>query len=279
MSFTQIFVLSFIQGVTEFLPVSSSGHLAILAPLTGWKDQGLFTDVLLHVGTLGAIFTYFWKDIISLFKGVFHLFNRKETHERKLLMALVIGTIPAVIVGLLIQSLGLKNRDVTLIAINLVIFGLLLGLADRAGSHHLRRSDMTLVRALMVGFGQAAALFPGVSRSGGCLTMLRLMGFDRETGTRFTFLLAIPAIIAAATLTGYNAYKDGSQFDLFSETNLLLVGLSFIFGLLAIWGMLRIVRRRCLTPFVVYRLVLGTCLYLWAKGYAFTSLLPNLPIS
>lgn len=276
MDFLQIALLSFIQGVTEFLPVSSSGHLALVPSLTGWKDQGQFLDVALHVGTLGAVCVYFIKDIFYMFIGFIQRLFGKRTEGGELAVNIIIASIPAVIVGLSFQYTGLSFRSVPLIAANMAIFGVILGLADKAGASSGRISKMTYAQAFLIGIGQSIALIPGVSRSGACLTISRLMGFERIDATRFTFLLAIPAIAGAACLTGYQAYHS-SQMMTFGRDALWLMGGAFFFGLFSIHFIIRYLRNGTFMPFVFYRLALGGILYLWTKGYLSFNLTPVLP--
>lgn len=261
MPFINLVILCFIQGMTEFLPVSSSGHLILLPHLFHWTEQGLEVDVALHVGTLCAVFIYFWSDLqamlISCFRYVMSGFKNDCYDEHvKLAFCLIIATIPAVAVGFTLKKLGLDDvRKVLVIGMTSIVFGLLLYLADRFGRKEYTTKDMTVARGFVIGIAQAIALIPGTSRSGICITAGRFLGFDRVASARFAFLLSIPAILGAATLTGYDAYKAGTSVVLSEIATGILF--SMIFGLAAIHFMITFLTRHSLTPFVIYRLLLG----------------------
>ncbi|MCP4923826.1 MAG: undecaprenyl-diphosphate phosphatase [bacterium] len=260
-----IIFLSFIQGLTEFLPISSSGHLVLIPHLLGWEDQGLLLDVAMHVGTLLAVVAYFWRDIKDMFFALPSLlkgdFSSQETNR---ILQLCLGTLPAVALGLLITTLDLKTRSVTMIACNLIIFGLLLKWADWKGEQTRTIREMTYKKAFLVGCAQSITLFPGVSRAGICLTATRFFGFKRHDAAKFTFLLSIPAITAAATNTGYKAFKAGELAGHLGDV-FLFIFFSFLFGLGAIAFMMRWLQKSNVNVFVIYRLALGIFLlgYFW----------------
>lgn len=261
MPFFQLLVLCFIQGMTEFLPVSSSGHLILLPTLFHWTEQGLELDVAMHVGTLCAVFLYFWSDlkdmIVSCFRYVTSGFSRDRCDSHvQLALCLVIATIPAIIVGFSLKKMGMGDiRQVAVIGITSIVFGLVLYLADHFGRRTHDIKDMTISRGFIIGMAQAVALIPGVSRSGICITAGRFLGFDRVSCARFAFLLSIPSIIGAATLTAYDAYKD--QVPLVIGEVVWGIVFSMLFGLLAIHFMITFLTRHSLTPFVIYRVLLG----------------------
>lgn len=256
MTLDQILLLSFIQGVTEFLPVSSSGHLVLVPALCGWKDQGLMMDVAAHVGTLGSVLIYFHKDVISLFKGFFSLLKRKYNEDTQLLLNLIIATLPVVLLGLFFEKMvGDAFRSVTLIAWMSIIFGIVLYAADKYGHLVETVADTNGKRALYFGFAQCVALVNGVSRSGACLSIGRLMNYKRADAARFAFLMAIPTLSAAGLLKGYQLVKTG-DFSMIKDASLIM-GFSFVFGFCAIAFMMRWLQRSTLTPFVIYRVLLG----------------------
>lgn len=252
----QIIFLSIVQGITEFLPISSSGHLILVPKLFGWKDQGLTLDVAVHLGTLGAVVIFFWRDVLRLMKGSIKLLQGQKTHDGHLVLALCLGTIPAVIFGLYLSSLGTEGlRSYSVIGWTSIIFGLALYAADRFFKEEMTMHSLTLSHAWWIGVAQAFALIPGTSRSGVTITMGRTLGLTRVEAARFAFLLCIPSIIAAATLTGYKAVK--AQEVLMIQDLILAITVSFFAGLMAISFMIRWLRRSNFTIFIVYRLCLG----------------------
>jgi undecaprenyl-diphosphatase len=256
MTLEQILLLSFIQGVTEFLPISSSGHLVLVPALCGWKDQGLMFDVAAHLGTLGSVLVYFYKDVIALFKGTFSLLRGRVNENTKLLINLVIATIPVVLLGMVFEKWGGDAlRSVTVIAWGGIIFGLILYAADRYGQMIETVADTNLKRAVYFGLAQCVALVNGVSRSGACLTAGRFMNYKRADAARFAFLMSIPTITAAGVLKGYEFVKIGDM-SLLNDA-LLVMAFSFFFGFCAIAFMMRWLQKSTLTPFVIYRLLLG----------------------
>ena len=258
MDFYHTLVLSLIQGLTEFLPVSSSGHLILLPKLTGWQDQGHIIDVCAHVGTLGAVLVYFYRDVWAMVQGLYKGALGRPNGATYLALTLVVATIPAVLFGLLISMMGGTPRSEIMVAINAILFGLLLFYADRVGKQEKTLKDVTYGSAILMGLGQMVALIPGVSRSGAVLTTARILGFTRAEAARYAFLMAIPAILGAGTLTGYKLYKEGGL--VLDASCQLTIAFSFLFGLMAIHFMMWWLRRTTMTAFVVYRLVLGAVL-------------------
>jgi len=272
MTLDQILLLSFIQGVTEFLPVSSSGHLALVPALCGWKDQGLMMDVAAHVGTLGSVLIYFYKDVISLFKGFFSLFKGKLNDNTQLLFNLLIATLPVVLIGFFFERVvGESLRSVVIIAWMGIIFGILMYIADKCGKLVETVADTTAKRALYFGLAQCVALVNGVSRSGACLTIGRFMNYKRTDAARFAFLMSIPTLTAAGSLKGYQLVKAG-DFSMIKDAAMIM-GFSFIFGFCAIAFMMRWLQKSTLTPFVIYRILLGFFLLL----SVYTGFLSSLP--
>ncbi len=256
MTLEQIVLLSFIQGVTEFLPISSSGHLVLIPSLCGWQDQGMMMDVAAHIGTLGSVLLYFYKDVASLFKGSFSLLKGQFNENTQLLFNLIIATIPVVILGFIFEELvGGAFRSVTIIAWTGIIFGIILYVADRYGRLIETVGDTTLKRALFFGIAQCVSLVNGVSRSGSCITVGRFMNYKRTDAARFAFLMSIPTITAAGTLKGYKLFKSG-DFSMLNDAA-LMIAFSFFFGFCAIAFMMRWLQKSTLTPFVIYRILLG----------------------
>lgn len=256
MSIEQIIVLAIVQGISEFLPISSSGHLILIPVFSGWKDQGLVTDVMVHVGSLFAVLVYFWRDVLRLTIGGLQLLRMRMTDDGRLALYIVLATIPAVIFGLVLKTTGLlaEIRGIKIVAWNAIIFGLLLLIADKVGRRVKAMEDMTLMPALIIGLAQALALIPGTSRSGITITAARFLGFERAEAARFSFLLGIPAIAGAGILTVKDFYDSGESIP---TDALWAGGLTFISALLAIAFLMAVVRRMSFTPFVIYRFFLA----------------------
>lgn len=261
MSIFDVFILSFIQGLTEFLPISSSGHLILLPKLFGWQDQGLELDVAVHIGTLCSVLIYFrqqiWEMISDSLAYIFSgLAERLYTPSVHMSLLVIIGTIPAVIFGFILKKIGQDIvRDVKVIAFTSIFFGILLYLADRLVQRFHTLNSLTMGKGVFVGMAQALALIPGTSRSGACITAGRFLGLDRVTAARFAFLLAIPAILGAGVLTSLDAIKSGIPL-LTIEVGCAVL-FSFVFGLLAIRFMMSYLAKYSLVPFAIYRVLLG----------------------
>jgi undecaprenyl-diphosphatase len=259
----QIVVLAMVQGITEFLPISSSGHLALVPALTGWPDQGLAMDVAVHVGTMFAVVLYFWRDVASAALGCVHLVDGRSSSSSRLALYLIVGTIPLAIVGGAVVALGLDKylRSIEVIGWASIIFGLLLYFADRAGMTLRRLEHMTVGAAVAIGMAQTLALIPGASRAGVTMTAARLMGFERQAAARFSMLLSIPAILAAGVLKSRELYESG-QFAFGSDVA-IAAALAFAIALASIAVLMFWLRRAGFTPFVVYRIMLGAGLLWW----------------
>lgn len=252
----QIIVLAVVQGITEFLPISSSGHLILIPYLTGWPDQGQFTDVMVHLGTLGAILVYFWRDVGQLVSGTLKLFKGDVTPEGRLALYILAGTIPAVAFGFVLEKLNMPDleRNVAVVAWNTIFYALLMLIADWYRPQDKTIKDMTLVSAMIIGVAQALALIPGTSRSGATITAGRFLGFARPDCARFSFLLGIPAISAAGALKLIEAIGSGEKIGI---DTLECAGLTFLAGLAAIAFLMALLKRVSLLPFVLYRMALG----------------------
>ena len=256
MPIEQIVVLAIVQGITEFLPVSSSGHLILIPIFTGWPDQGLETDVMVHVGSLAAILVYFWRDVLMLIGGGLNLLRLRMTDEGRLALYIVAATVPAILFGLLLLQIGILDnlRGIEVIGWNAIVFGLLLLIADSVGARLKRMEDMRFGPAMMIGLAQALALIPGTSRSGITMTAARYLGFTRPEAARFSFLLGIPAMAGAGLLTAIEANENGNGI---SMDQMLTAFLSFLSALVAIAFLMAVVRRMSFLPFVLYRFLLG----------------------
>lgn len=260
MTFLQMLLLAIVQGVTEFLPISSSGHLILLPVFTGYADQGPMIDIAVHVGSLLAIIAYFFKDVVTLGRGGFASIGiGSAPAERRLFWWIVIGTIPAVLVGLFLKTGGYLDgfRSTTLVGINLIVYGVLLGIADRVGQQVKSFEDMTLKDGLIVGIAQAMALIPGTSRSGVTMTAARFLGYSRVEAARFSFLLSIPAVAGAGILIVPDLMEASG--DLLQEA-LITGALTFVAAFATMTFLMRFLRKASMMIFVIYRVLMGAAL-------------------
>jgi undecaprenyl-diphosphatase len=261
MALSQVIVLAIVQGLTEFLPVSSTAHLYLTSWLLGWKTETLNFDISLHIGTLLAVVIYFLPDWIQIIGQGFGLqigHDEDLKLNRMLLWLLVIGTIPAAIAGVLLDKYAETNwRNPVLMGAMLVLVGILIWLADR-GARHLRHiGSINLVDALFVGIAQAFAVIPGVSRSGSTISAGLAGGLTREAAARFSFLLSTPIIAGAAAKDLYDTYKESGLSGFVNPTFLIGVGVAAVTGWIVIAWFLHYLRRSSLMPFVIYRIVFG----------------------
>lgn len=261
MDFIQIFVLALVQGISEFLPISSSAHLILVPLLTDWQDQGLAFDVAVHVGTLGAVIAYFYKDIVRiLIAWSKSLVGGGLTPDAKLAWAIGLGTIPVGIVGLLFKDfIEIYLRSPLVIATTTVVFAILLWIADRTGDRLRDEYDIRWLDVLLIGISQALALIPGTSRSGATMTAALFLGFTRQAAARFSFLLSIPVILLAGGLLTKDLLESAVPVD---WTALVLgIVLSAISAWLCIHYFLKFLSSIGMLPFVIYRLALGIFLF------------------
>jgi len=274
MSIEQILVLAFVQGLTEFLPVSSSGHLILIPALTGWQDQGLITDVMVHVGSLFAVIVYFRRDVGDLCLGFVEVLQGKVTARSRLLSLILLATLPALIFGAILKFSGVsaRIRGAEIVAWNAVIFGALLYLADRYGERLRTMADITMKPAMVIGIAQAIALIPGVSRSGITITAARSLGFKRDEAARFSFLLGIPAISVAGLFTAFEAWQAG---DGVPSDALLAAFFTFFAALAAIAILMAVVKRTSFLVFVIYRFALAFVLFAMIYNW-FPGVLPSI---
>jgi undecaprenyl-diphosphatase len=265
LDFFQVTILAVLQGATEFLPVSSSGHLILPSLLFAWHDQGLTFDVAVHVGTLFAVLIYFRDELQRLvFALILSVFQRKNSEDSKLAWMLLAATIPAGLSGLLLASqVEQYSRSLILIGVTSIGFGLLLFVSDRFGSKQRTLADMNWKTALLIGFSQVLALIPGTSRSGVTMTAALFCNLDRAAAARFSFLLAIPIITASGLLRGIQLLQaDTESVEWF--VLLYAIFISAVVAYLCIRYFLQLIERFGFLPFVIYRVLLGIALILLA---------------
>ena len=242
--FVEIFLLSIIQGVSEFLPISSAAHLILISSIYEFKNQSLLIDISLHLGSLIAILFYFRDDIFNLKKN------------KNLFYKIVIGTTPIIIFGYLVYITNLIDffRDIKVVAWATLFFGILLYIADKNKFLKKMDTDFNLKSVLIIGLFQVLALIPGVSRAGITITAGRILGFNRTDSAKISFYLSIPALLGASALGIKDLFKESIEFNL-----LVLIGifLSFIFSLLTIKIFLKFIKKFSLNIFVIYRIILS----------------------
>jgi undecaprenyl-diphosphatase len=252
-------VLALIQGLTEFLPISSSAHLILPSQLWGWEDQGLAFDMALHLGSLVAVLFYFRRDLWNIARAMLtQVGGGPVSEESKLGWHIIIATIPVLIAGLLFEEVAETSlRSVTVITATTLFFGLLLGIADRAGSQHHTLAQVTWKISLIIGLAQMFAIIPGTSRSGVTMTAALFCGLQRQSAARFSFLLSIPTIGAAASMALLELL---GQPDLNWSELLYAMAMSAVTALACIHWFLKFIGTLGFLPFVVYRLLLGAFL-------------------
>ncbi len=261
MSLFQLILAAIIQGITEFLPISSSGHLILLPSLTGMDDQGLAIDVAVHVGTLGAVILYFWSDVKQAVAGVPRaLTGRIDTPQARLAMCLIIATIPTVIGGTILFNTGLFQsvRSMAVIGWTMLGFGLLLYWMDQKGPQTKKADDWGLRDAIIMGLWQALALIPGTSRSGITITGARQLGYNRQDGARIAMLMSIPTILASGVLLSAEVIREADAQ--LAKDGAIAAAFAFLSALLALTLMMRLLRSVSFTPYVIYRVILGAIL-------------------
>lgn len=260
MTTMHVIMLSLIQGLTEFLPISSSAHLILPSQLLGWPDQGELFDVTVHLGTLLAVLAYFRRDVWALLTAwIDSITKRQHTSESYLAWMIILATIPAMVFGGLFSNVIEEYaRSAKVIAVTTIVFGLLLGWVDIKAPQRLSESKMGWKHALYIGVAQAIAMIPGTSRSGITMTAARQLGYTREASARFSFLLSIPVIIAAGSLLALQAVDSGLSMPL-SQLGLGVL-VSFASAVACIHYFMRWVTQVGMLPFVIYRLLLGIVL-------------------
>lgn len=261
MTLAQQVLIAIVQGISEFLPISSSGHLILIPYITGLPDQGPLIDVAVHVGSLLAIIVYFFRDVSGLAKGGLATVGlSKDAEQRRLFLWIAAGTVPAVVVGAFLKFGGYLEgfRSTDLVAFNLIFYGLLLGIADRWGRQTKSYENLTLRDALIVGVAQALALIPGTSRSGVTMTAARALGYKRVEAARFSFLLSIPAVAGAGLLAAIDLSEAAAQVR---WDALIAGGMTFIAAFATMAFLMNFLRKASMLIFVIYRVALGIVLF------------------
>jgi undecaprenyl-diphosphatase len=273
MNFINALILGFVQGLTEFLPISSSAHIRIVGELLGTgADPGARFTAIIQLGTETAVVIYFWKDIVRIVSRWFRsLFGRvpRDDPDARMGWLVIVGSIPIVVLGVLFQDqIETSLRSLWIVAATLIIFGILLGIADAVGAKTRRLKELTWGHGIIFGLAQALALIPGVSRSGGTITAGLFMGYQRRAAARYSFLLALPAVFGSGLFQLYKSIKDpcvagatNCTPEVFGplETAAATV-VAFAVGLVVIAFFMGYISRRSFLPFVIYRIVLGVLL-------------------
>jgi len=259
----QLTVLALVQGITEFLPISSSAHLILPSQVLGWPDQGIEVDIAVHVGTLLAVMIYFWRDVGGMTLGLGRALRGKRDPMARLAMMVMLGTVPALVAGYLFKFYQLDQlvRSAEVIAWATIGFALLLYVCDRIGMTIRRIEHVGAVDAIVIGLFQCLAFVPGTSRAGITMTAARLLGFERADGAKFSMLLSMPLIAAAGLLTARDLIERGDAR--LTADALIAGGLAFLSAMVVIWALMAWLRRAGHTVFVVYRLILGGALLWW----------------
>ena len=257
----QYLTIGIIQGFTEFLPISSSGHLVLVSELTSWQDQGLFTDVAVHVGTLSAVIIYLRSHITALVKNLFSL-QLIQNHN---LIKIIIATVPAVLVGFFIfDYVQLYFRDIKVVAVTSVVFAALLFVADHFKTKTSSWENMGYIQAFIIGVFQVMAFLPGASRAGVTITGARFLGFDRSSAAIFSMLLSIPIILASLVLTSLDLVTS-TELNINLYQSLFSAIVAFISAIISINIMMKLIQRFTFSIFIIYRVVLGfILLYFYA---------------
>lgn len=259
-------VLGVVQALTEFLPISSSAHIRIVGEwMLPGQDPGAFFTAIIQIGTEAAVVVYFWSDIVSIIKkwclALFGKHDRRDP-EVRLGWLIIVGSIPIVVIGLLFQDyIDGALRSLWITATMLIVFGLIIGLADWVGKKERTLDDMNWGQGIVYGFAQALAVIPGVSRSGGTIMAGRFMGFSRPEAARYSFLLAIPAVVGSGFYSVYKSLDAGDMVIGWGPTILATV-ISFGLGLVVIHWFLDYVKTKSFAIFVWYRVALGILLYI-----------------
>lgn len=257
-------VLGVVQGLTEFLPISSSAHLRIVGEfLLPGEDPGAFFTAIVQIGTETAVLVYFWRDIVGIIRSwCASLVGRREKGDpqARLGWLIILGSIPIGVLGLAFQdAIDSVLRNLWITGTMLIVFGIILGIADRVGSRERGLEDMTWGQGIVYGLAQAMALIPGVSRSGGTIIAGRLMGFTRESAARYSFLLAVPAVMASGF---YGLFKSlGEPMVLGWGPTVLATAVSFVVGYVVIVGFLKFIQTKSFAIFVWYRVALGLLVF------------------
>jgi len=252
----QYFLIGIIQGITEFLPISSSGHLVLFAKLTNWEDQGLFTDIAVHFGTLFAVIVYLRKDIYYLLSNIFQF----RIFEDQIIFKIILSTLPAILLGYFIYDyVSVYFRSIQLIAISSIVFAIILYFADKISIQAKSWKNITYTEAIVVGVFQVLAFIPGASRAGVTITAARFLGYDRLNAARFSMLLSIPIILASMTLSLINVINEERvAVNLYHSLSAAII--AFITALLSIIFLMQFITQANFNIFIIYRIILGIIL-------------------
>ena len=249
----QYFLIGIIQGVTEFLPISSSGHLVLFANFTNWEDQGIFTDIAVHVGTLLAVIIYLRKEVLYLLLNIF----RFEILHNTIVSKIIVATMPAVIVGFFAyEFVTIYFRDIKVVAISSILFSIVLYFADKISISKKKWENILFKEVLVVGVFQVLAFIPGASRAGVTITAARFLGYDRSSATKFSMLLSIP-IISASLLLSFIEVNKSSLNNIYLFQSLFAAFVAFITALISISFMMKLIQNNSFNIFIIYRILLG----------------------
>ncbi|KAB1660187.1 undecaprenyl-diphosphate phosphatase [Pseudoclavibacter chungangensis] len=263
MGWFEAIILGLVQGLTEFLPISSSAHIRIVGEWIGVDDPGATFTAIIQIGTEAAVLVYFWKDITRIISRWFASLTKKvprDDPDARMGWLIIIGSVPIVLLGYFLQSLIRDQfRSLWIVAISLIVFGVILGLADIFGRNAKNLENLSWRDGIVYGFAQALALIPGVSRSGGTITAGRIMGYDRPSAARYSFLLAIPAVFGSGLYELASALTDdASTMTVGWIPTIIATIIAFGSGLAVIAYLMRYIEKGSFMPFVLYRIALGT---------------------
>ena len=263
MPILHIFILSAIQGVTEFLPISSSGHLQMLPMMSNLEKQPVLIDISVHLGTLGGVIIFFFKDIAKILSGFSNILKGKKSSDGKILIMIVVATIPLILVGGIVWITDSVHifRDIEIIAWATLFFGILLYVSDKFFLTVRNIETITTFQAIIFGIAQVISIIPGASRSGIIITFARFFGYKRTDSAKFAMLLSIPAIILPGILSVWEILDTQNlklQYDFF-----LSLFVSFIFSLVALTMLMRWLKNSSFFPFAFYRIILGLFMLIW----------------
>ncbi|MDY3049371.1 MAG: undecaprenyl-diphosphate phosphatase [Rothia sp. (in: high G+C Gram-positive bacteria)] len=267
MEWIQAIILGLVQGLTEFLPISSSGHISIVGQfLPNGEDPGAAFTAITQLGTEAAVLVFFWKDIVRIIKNWFgSLVGKvdKKDPDARMGWFIILGSLPIAVLGLLLEDyIDSTFRSLWITATMLIVFAIFLAIADRIGREDLQLKDLTVKHGILFGFAQALALVPGVSRSGGTIMAGLLMGYTREAAARYSFLLAIPAVFASGLYKLYGSLSEGFTGYYGLGSTLLATVVAFVVGYLIIGWFLKYVSNKSYSIFIWYRIILGLLLYI-----------------
>jgi undecaprenyl-diphosphatase len=264
-NFLNAVILGIVQGLTEFLPISSSAHLRIVSTFLGTgADPGAAFTAIIQLGTETAVLVYFWHDVTRIIGKWFRaLFRRVPQSDQDVRLGwfIILGSIPIVVLGLLFQNdITTTFRSLWIVAISLIVFGIVLGIADAVGSSTLRLKQLTWPHAIIYGLAQALALIPGVSRSGGTISAGRFLGYERRAATRYSFLLAIPAVFGSGIYEAYDSIKKNAPAVFTPLETVTATVVAGVVGFAVIAFLMSYISKRSYLPFVIYRIALGVAL-------------------